>query len=53
MSQSLWRLHRIWHNEKNTERQKTSFPKESLKNTNLYKRFMVKPHTSGILIIYE
>ena len=37
MLQRLRRLHPIRHNAKSAERQKTSYPKESIENADLYK----------------
>ena len=43
---SLCRLHGIRHNAKSAERQKTSFPKESVENVDLYKPVLNKIMTT-------
>ena len=40
------RLHRIRHNAKNPERQKTSFPKEPVKNADFHKPVLNKIMTT-------
>ena len=50
--QLLWRIHRTFHEQaektKCTERQKTSFPKESVENVGLY-----KPALNKIMTTYD
>ena len=44
----LRRLHLTRHNAKSAERQKTSYPKESIENADLY-----KPVVNKIMVTYE
>ena len=43
---TLWMLHRIRHNAKSAERQKTSFPKKSVENADLFKTVLNKKMTT-------